>query len=39
MISKGFKKQDDFMKELKYIEGEHYKTTGLNDYKANGAKP
>ncbi len=39
MISKGFKKEKDFMKELKYIEEEHYKTTGLNDFKANGAKP
>ena len=34
MISKGFKKEDDFMKELKYIEEEHYKTTSLNNYKA-----
>ena len=39
MISKGFKKKDDFMKEMKYIEEEHYKNTSLNDYKTNGAKP
>ena len=39
MISKGFKKMDDFMKELKYIEGEHYKTTSLDSYKTKGATP
>ena len=39
MISKGFKKEDDFMKELKYIEEGHYKTTGLSDYKTKGANP
>ena len=39
MISKGFKKKDDFMKEMKYIEEEHYKNTSLNDFKTKGAKP
>ncbi len=39
MISKGFKQKEDFLKELKYIEGEHFKTTSLNDFKAAGAKP
>ena len=39
MISKGFKKKKDFMKELKYIEGEHYKTTSLSSYKAKTAAP
>ncbi len=34
MISKGFKKKDDFMKELKYIKEEHFKNTTLNAYKA-----
>ena len=39
MISKGFKQKDDFMKELKFIEEEHYTKTSLESYKANGAKP
>ncbi len=39
MISKGFKQKDEFMKELKYIEGEHYKTISLNEFKSKGANP
>ena len=39
MISKGFKAKDDFMKELKYIEEEHFTKTSLSDYKTSGAKP
>ncbi len=39
MVSKGFKAKDDFMKELKYIEEEHFTKTSLSDYKTSGAKP
>ena len=38
LVSKGFKKKNDFMKELKYINEEHFKKTSLNEFKAN-AKP
>jgi uncharacterized protein YyaL (SSP411 family) len=39
MISKGFKKKNEFMKELKFVEEEHFKTTSLNNFKAKGANP
>ncbi len=33
MVSAGFKKPKEFMTELEYIVGEHYKTTHINQYK------
>lgn len=34
-ISPGYKPADSFLKELKYITGEHYKTTGFQDFMNN----
>lgn len=34
IVSKGYKKKDDFMKELKYISTNAYKTTSLNTFKS-----
>lgn len=38
IVSKGYKKKDDFMKELKYISTNSYKKTSLDTYKAKNAK-
>ncbi|MEM9820486.1 MAG: DUF255 domain-containing protein [Bacteroidota bacterium] len=34
MISPGFKEADEFLVELEYINGEHYRTTHINEFKA-----
>ncbi len=39
MISKGFKKKDDFMVEAEFVVDGHYKNTSLNSYKAKKNKP